>query len=208
MGRVLVVVILVAVGAALWWKRPEIMDRFRGAGSGPPSAAVPSPELAEATLDRFEALQSGEAGAELRLGDAELSSLVRYSLPGVLPAGVEDPTVTISEGRVTLHARVELEALPELPRFGEVVALLPDTVPISIRGTLAPFGDQRAALHIDRIEASRIPLPARYIPEMLTALGRAEVENLPSNALLFPLPSGLSAAYILRDSLVLVASRD
>jgi hypothetical protein len=86
------------------------------------------------------------------------------------------------------------------------VALLPDTVPISIQGTLAPFGVRQAALHIDRIEASRIPLPTRYIPEVLAALGRVPADGLPSNALLVPLPSGLSAAYVLRDSLVLVAN--
>jgi hypothetical protein len=205
-GRVLIVVLVAAAGAALWWKNPGIVDRLRGVGSSEPAALGPSPELADATLDRFEAFQ-GSDEREMRLGDAELSSLVRYSLPGIVPPGVDEPTVTLRDGRIHLSARVALAALPDLPALGEVRALLPDTVPILIRGTLAPFGSQQAALHVDRIEASRIPLPARYVPELLSALGRAQIDDLPPNALLVPLPAGLSAAYVLRDSLVLVASR-
>jgi hypothetical protein len=207
-GRLLILAVLAAAGAAVWWNYPQLLDRVRGfRGQEQAAEAVASPELADATLDRFEAFQAGSQGSEMKLGDAELSSLVRYSLPGVLPPGVEDPSVRVIDGRLHLAARVSLDALPDVPALREVVGLLPDTVPVEIRGTLAPFEAERAALHVDRIEASRIPLPARYIPEILSALGRAHTQNLPADALLVPLPRGLESAYVLRDSLVLVAKR-
>jgi hypothetical protein len=206
-GRLLILAALGAAAAAAWWNYPELLDRVRAFRSQEAAPAAPSPELADATLDRFEAFQAGGAGDEMRLGDAELSSLVRYSLPGMLPPGVDEPSVRVSDGRIHLAARVALEALPDVPALREVVGLLPDTVPVEIGGTLAPFEVERAALHVDRIEASRIPLPTRYIPEILSALGRTHAENLPPDALLVPLPRGLEAAYVLRDSLVLVAKR-
>ena len=206
-GRLLFLVILAGAGLAIWWNYPQLADRIRGirepAGT---MAEKPSPELADATLDRFETFQSGGA-SELQLGDAELTSLVRYSLPGRLPEGVNDPTVRVQDGQVYLGARVALRGLPDVPALREVVGLLPDTVPVEIRGTLAPFDIDRAALHVDQIEASRIPLPARYIPEILSKLGRAPEPNLPPDAVLVPLPRGLSQVYVLRDSLVLVAKR-
>jgi hypothetical protein len=206
-GRLLTLSVMSVGAVAVWWNYPQLLDRVRGLQRQEEMEAVPSPELADATLDRFEAFQSGSEGSEMKLGDAELSSLVRYSLPGILPPGVEEPTVRVSEGRLHLAGRVALQALPDVPALREVVELLPDTVPVEIRGTLAPFDAERAALHVDRVEASRIPLPARYIPEILSALGRAPAHNLPADALLVPLPRGLESAYVLRDSLVLVAKR-
>ena len=207
-GRLLVLTVLAAAGVAVWWNYPQLLDGVRALREPEaPIAAEPSPELADATLDRFEAFQGGSQGTEMKLGDAELSSLVRYSLPGVIPPGVEDPTVRVSDGRLHLAARVALEALPDVPALREVVGLLPDTVPVEISGTLVPFEAERAALHVDRIQAAKIPLPARYIPEILAALGRTHAQNLPDDALLVPLPRGLESAYVLRDSLVLVAKR-
>ena len=43
----------------------------------------------------------------------------------------------------------------------------------------------------------------RETAEILDALGRDTHPGLPSEALLVPLPSGLSSAYILADSLIL-----
>lgn len=205
-GRLVVVVLLAAGGLWLWWENPGLLDRFRGEEGAAPSAPTPSPELADATLDRVQALQNGEGGRELRLGDAELTSLARHSLPGIVPPGVREPTVELRDGKVHLGARVALDAIPRLPALDEVSVILPDTVPISMRATLAPFDGDRAALHVEAIEASRVPLPARYIPDVLSALGRVPVDGLPANALLVPLPRGLDAAYVLRDSLVLVGT--
>jgi hypothetical protein len=204
-GKLLFLLILAGVGVVVWWNYPQLLDRVRGIREpAETGAALPSPELADATLDRFETFQSGGVG-EMHLGDAELTSLVRYSVPGMLPEGVEDPSVRVQDGQVYLGARVAVRGLPDVPALREVMGLLPDTVPVEIRGTLAPFDIDRAALHVDQVQASRIPLPERYIPEILTKLGRVPEPNLPADAVLVPLPRGLSQVYVLRDSLVLVA---
>jgi len=207
LGKLLVLGVVASVGLWAWWSYPDLIGRLRGMREPEAVEVVPSPELADATLDRFQAFQQSEAGSEMRLGDAELSSLVRYSLPGMVPPGIDEPTVRVRDGQINLGARVALAVLPDVPALREVLGLLPDTVPVEIRGTLAPFDSEHAALHVDRIEASKIPLPPRYTPEILNALGRTPVPGLPENALLVPLPRGLSAAYVLQDSLVLVAKR-
>lgn len=210
------VVLLSATAWAGWRWGPEVVPRVErwvsGTGSVGPvedGGPVPSPMLAEATLDRFEAFRNGEAGDDdrLLLGSVELSSVVRYALPGIVPPGVDEPTVSLREGRVILSARVATSAFPDLPALDEVIGFLPDTVGIVMEGGLLAFRPNFAALRIDRVEAARIPLPARMIPPILEALGRTPRDGLPPQALALPLPTGLSGVYVERDQLVLLADR-
>ncbi len=185
------------------------MERWLGeqVAASASETPTPSPQLAEATLDRVESLREGRGSDRLRLNAVELSSVLRYSIPGVIPPGVENPDVDLRDGKVFLRARVALSAFPDIPRLDEIADLLPDTVDLVIRGTLLPFDDSHAALHVERLEASRVPLPGRMIPGILAALGRRDREGLPPDALAVPLPSGLSSAYVEENQLVLVADR-
>lgn len=208
-------VLLTAAAWAGWQWGPEVfpqVERWVASGSARRAEAetgpVPSPMLAEATLDRFEAFRNGDGPEErLHLGSVELSSVVRYALPGMVPSGVHEPTVELDDGRVILSARVETSAVPELPALDEVLGFLPDTVSIVMQGALLPFQPNFAALQVERVEASRIPLPARMIPPILEALGRTPREGLPPRALAVPLPTGLSRVFVDGDRLVLVADR-
>lgn len=167
---------------------------------------VPSPGLAEATLERVEALRTGTLGTDrLVLGGPELSSVIRYSLPGILPRGVHEPTVAFRGEDLVLSARVAVDAFPDMPALDEVLGLLPDTVRIEMQGAVLPFGPSLAALHVERVEASRIPLPGRMIPGILEALGRQDREGLPSDAMVIPLPEGIRSAFVEEDHLILVA---
>ena len=207
LGRVTSLIVLSAAGFSAWLWGPELVDRLRGEVVPSEIGLEISPELAEAALDRFEAFRSGEGGDRLPLGGAELSSVIRYALPGILPPGVDRPQVRLEDGHIRLSASAAVDAFPDLRSLDEIVELLPDTVEIELRGTLTPFDDERLALHVDRIEASRIPIPGRLVSQILRALGRADVRDLPADALAVPLPAGLRTAYVLRDSLVLVADR-
>jgi hypothetical protein len=194
-----------AVAAVLWG--PQLARRFGiGARTEDETLVEVSPELADSTLSRFESFQSGRGDQELRLSSAELSSVVRYSLPGFLPAGVNEPSVVLQDSVVVLKARLAVASLPDLPALRDIVALLPDTIQVELGGRLIPLGDQ-AALKVDRVEASRVPIPPRLVPEILKALGRTETAGLPPDALAVPLPRGLRAAYVRSDTLVLVAER-
>ena len=102
---------------------------------------LPSPALAEATLDRVEAFRAGDSGEDrLLLDGPELSSVVRYSFPGILPPGVDDPSVGFRGDEMLLTARVAVASFPDVTALGEAIGILPDTVDVIIRGALRPFG--------------------------------------------------------------------
>lgn len=222
LGRTISLVALVVAGVVAWqyapsdWRervdglRAEVVELAGGLGGGEePSDDVgpaATPELAETTLDRIERFRAGSAPDDrLLLGEAEVSSLIRHAFPGIVPSGVTDPVVEMRDGRLILSARVAVSAFPQLPSLEEVVGLLPDTVPIRMDGSLGGQGASTATLYVDDVQAARVPLPDRFIPRILEALGRQDREGLPSNAMLVPLPQGLRTAFVRQDSLVLVA---
>jgi len=146
------------------------------------------------------------ADATLELSELELTSIVRYSVPQLLPEGVQDPTVELDGDRVILSARVAVDAFPEVQSVQDVVSLLPDTVRIELRSSLLRLDGQYAALVFDGVEASGIPLPDRVIPAILESLGRTDVPGLPRSALAVPLPTGIASAYAAEGSLVFVST--
>jgi len=207
-----VVLLLVAYAGFRWG--PIVFPRLerafgieRPAAPGDTAAEVPSAELADRTLDRFERFRKGDGPERIALGGTELTSVVRYALPGIVPPGVDEPTVTLSDGRVGVRARVALAAFPRLPRLDDVLGILPDTVDVSLEGSLVPLDREHLALMVDHIEASRIPLPRRMIPQVLAGFGRDGGDALPEDALPVPLPEGLHSVFVQRDSLVLIAER-
>jgi len=183
---------------------PQIQERL---GSPevvrPADEPGPSPEVADSVLERVQLLQGSGEGDIVALAGREITSVLRYSVPGLVPKGVRDPEVSFKEGRAHLRAKVALDAFPELPDLGAVMDLLPDTVTVELEASLLAFGSQTAALVVHRIDANRIPLPRRVIPDILRALGRRDQPGLPPEALLVPLPAGVISAYIHSDSLFL-----
>lgn len=207
LGKALLLVVLAAGAFAAWQWGPELLPQVQSWLGVGEEEVPPSPELAEATLDRYEAFQAGEGPDRMSVGDTELASVLRYALPGLLPPGVSEPMVEMDDGRVRMSARVALAQAPRLPSLDEVVGILPDTVTLAMKGTLTPLDGGGMALVVDEITAARIPVPGRMIPDILTALGRTDRPGLRPDAMEVPFPQGLESAYILRDSLILVADR-
>ncbi len=210
LGKIVLAVLLVAAAYGGWrWGPfvfPQVTALFSGGEDAPAVSA--SPELAEATMDRFEALRRGEVGGQLALSASEIESVIQYSVPGIIPEGIGEPRIRMEDGIVTLSARVAIAAFPKMLDLNAVLGFLPDTLEVSFEGALAPLDDERwDALVIHGVQAGFIPLPDRMIPEILEALGREYVGGLPDDAIAIPLPDGLKSAYILRDSLVLVSDR-
>jgi hypothetical protein len=209
-GRVFVLLLLVAAAYAGWRWGPAVFPRVHewlGLNSADETEGpAASPELADSVLERVRVFRRGEGPSHLPLGGSELTSVLRYSIPELVPEGVNAPEVAVRDGRVYVRARVALSSFPELPDLGPILGILPDTLDVALEAALMPFGDGSAALLVDEVEAAKIPLPKRLIPEILNALGRTDQPGLPPEAVLIPLPSGLGSAYILTDSLIL--SRD
>lgn len=211
----LVVLVLVAYAGFRWgaYVFPPL-ERLLGYRSAPvyvpaePAASnAPSAELADSTLDRFERFRRGKGGDRLALSGPELSSVVRYSMPGLVPPGVSDPTVELVEGRIRLKARVAVAAFPKLDRLKAIAGVLPDTVPLELEGALVPSDQAFMALLVDKVEAAHIPIPKSMVAEVLNGLGRQAPASMPADALPVPIPDGVKSVYVQRDSLVLVAKK-
>ena len=196
-------------GYAAWRWGPEAMPRIQAwfQEEAVTERPVASPELAQATLDRVEELRGGSGPDRLALSNVELVSVLKYALAGLIPDQVSDPSVTLADGVLTLSGKIPLNELEGLGELGPAVGFLPDTLLLELEGSLVPLDDRRAALVIHKVLASHIPLPNGMIPGVLRSLGRQPEEGLSPDALAVRLPSGLKSAYILRDSLVLVAVR-
>ena len=209
LGRVAFVVVLVGGSYAAWRWGGEAAPRVRGWLQEASDAAEPvaSPELAQSTLDRFAALRDGSGPDRMALGDTELTSVLKYALAGMIPEQVAEPSVTLVDGGLTLSGKVPVEVLEGLAELGTAIGFLPDTLLLELEGSLAPLDNRSASLVIHRVIAGHIPLPDRMIAGVLQALGRDAQGGVSSDLLTVPLPSGVESAYILRDSLVLVAER-
>ncbi|MBT3325328.1 MAG: hypothetical protein HN396_03655 [Gemmatimonadales bacterium] len=211
--KLLTIVVLVGVAyAGFRWGPVFFPAMERVLGVGPPAAVEeelgPTPEMAEATLDLFEEFRAGEIGDRLALGGTELSSILRYAMPGIIPPGVSQPTVDLEDGKVHVSARVAVDAFPRLPRLDQILGLLPDTILIEMRGSLISVDQGVLALQIDRVQAANIPIPSRMVAGGLDGLGRQGPASLPEDALIVPMPDGLESIFVQRDSLVLLAKND
>jgi hypothetical protein len=205
-GALLFLMILAGVVYGLWRWGPSALPLIRDwtGMSTPPAVEGPAPSqaLADSVIERVQTFRRGE-DAEMALGGREVTSVLRYSIPGLIPSGILDPEVRFSDGRVNLGARVVMGAFPDLPDLGPILGILPDTLDVVLEASLVPFGEGESALLVHSVEASRIPIPRRLVPRILKAMGRVDRPSLPREALAVPLPAGLTSAYILTDSLIL-----
>jgi hypothetical protein len=146
----------VAVGrAGSGWRGCAPVSRFPDGRRGPaPDREVP-----------------GGGGRGLpRPRGMEVSSVLEYSSAGLLPIGFDHPRVSFDQGNAILSLRAALADLPAFPELSGIMEVLPDTVPLELRGRLEAF-EGGTALRVESIEAARIPLPRRMFPTILQASG-------------------------------------
>ena len=166
----------------------------------------PSQALSDLTMDRFEQLRWNESDEELVLGSVEISSVVRYAIPGVMPPGLLEPRVEFEEGQVRLFVLAVAREFPGLPKLDEIIGLLPDTMAIEMQGVIALLDQSHFSLIVNKLWMFKTPMPSSLIPAILTAFGREGRKALPRNALLIPKPDGIEVAFVQGDSLFLSAN--
>lgn len=204
MRKLLLLIVLIAVGGLAWLNRDRISDVVRGVGNTSAEAAAPSEELADQAGEKLDDLESGRE-ERIALSGEELQSLLQYRYPQLLPAFVDSPKIDLEGDRIHVTARVPIESMPNLSELGDAAGFLPDTTEVGMTGSILPLGTGRVALAVDEVSASRIPLPDRLIPGALRRLGRKDEPGLPREALALPLPPGAASAYVRDDSLYLLA---
>ncbi|MGH7447346.1 MAG: hypothetical protein ACREK1_04225 [Longimicrobiales bacterium] len=202
--RVIVLILVLLLLAGAWLFRDSIRTAWQDMRGTTESPEAPTPELAAGAERKLEALRGGTA-TSASFSAVELESLFLYRYRGVLPAFLDSPKVELSGDQLRLRARVPVDKLPRVEGLAEAAAFLPDTTDLTVAGKLLPLGPGRVGFGVDGVDAARIPLPDRFIAGALTRLGRRDEPGLPSDAIAVTLPAGAAAAYIRRDSLVLLA---
>lgn len=202
--RLVALVLVGAIAAGVFLYRERLITAWHDLRGTEPQVAVASPELADQAERKLNELRDGTRDYAA-LSAVELESLIAYRYPGVLPAFLDAPAVELQGDRMRLRARVPLDKLPDVDGLGPAAAFLPDTTELTVSGRLLPLQPGRVAFAIDDVSAQRFPLPRRLVPGALDRLGRRDEPGLPRDAMALPLPPGAAAAYVRRDSLVLLA---
>jgi hypothetical protein len=205
--RVLLLLVLLAVGGLVWWNRDRLRTEWNDLRGGSESVQPATPvELAQLANQKLATLADGPPPDRVVLSSAELQSLLHTRFAGILPGYVDSATVELEDGRVHLRARVPTSELRQMSGLGQVASLLPDTTEIAVTGQLIPLDDGRVAIAVDQVSAAKIPLPRKLIPRIIRKIRPNADPGVPDDALVMPLPAGARSAYVRGDSLILLAT--
>lgn len=201
--RVLALVVLAILLVAAWRFGPDVWERAVGVEEETSESEVePSPELADLALERFRRTIAGEAETS-SFSALELESLLRYRAADHLPQGVTEPTVEIRDGELRLGAQVSVELLPRIPELERVRELLPDRVPVELRGLLLTLEGVGPVFLVQRIAAAGVPIPRRLHEEVLEGVRTGEGRGLPPEAIRLPLPVGIRTLRVQDGELII-----
>jgi hypothetical protein len=156
---------------------------------------VPSEERSNDAVNRLTALMDGQVDQAV-FSSLDLESLARFHFAEAWPLGVVDPEVQLRDGEVYLSFRVASEWIPVLPELESIRGLLPDTVPVALRGRILTLEGGDASVLVHRIEAASVPIPRRLFGAILDPLRIGSRPGLPPEALLVPLPAGIGSVWI------------
>lgn len=200
----LLVAVLAAYGGWMWGDRlfPRV-EAMLGMGRVEVTDLPVSAETAARATARIEEFQSSGEPV-LRLESTEVSSLLRYSVPGMVPAGVLDPIVVFEGDRMDIRARVLPAGYSDLPQLSGIAGLLPDTVDVVVEGSLTLFENGGSIFMVEGIEVQGWPIPSRAVPEILGALGQKPPPGAPASAVRVPVLRGIRGAYVEGGELVVV----
>lgn len=174
----------------------------------PTDQVVIDPGLASDAETRLRLFRTGGAGDQLALRGEEITAVLRYTVPGMIPPGVGHPVVRLTSGTVRVAARLSAAVFPATPLLAPVLGVLPDSIDVELRGRVAREG-RRAVFLIDRVSAERIPVPKSVVSAIVSSLGMGGVDAVDGTtgealpALRVAWPHGVTAMDVADDRLVL-----
>ncbi len=202
--RIVSLVALVVVGAAVWLYFGDDIRAFWDERTGPAAPALTGAELSDATMGRIAALRE-TPGDRLALSEAELQSLVDHEYAAFIPAFLASPTVGVDGGRLRLSGRASTDFIQEYVDLGDAAAFLPDTADVAVRGHLIPAEPGRVGLAVDQVSVARIPVPDALMGRLLRTGGAGSDPSLGERVIPIGLPEPLASAYVHGDSVVFTA---
>jgi hypothetical protein len=193
--------LIVFGGAAFWWATSS--DRVSAAAARARlSAEPPSEALATRAEGKLESIRSG-GGQDVALSGPEIESLLLYRFEDRWPRGVSSPSVHFQDGELHLGLQISRDLLPALPDLEGLLVFLPDTVPIQLQGRVLALGDGGAALMVERMDASSIPIPRRLFALLLAQVQGPNGPGVPADAFILPLPQEVRSLRIEGSDLIL-----
>jgi hypothetical protein len=200
MRSIVLVLFLAVVLVAGWRFRDQLAELLRRDAA---VTAVATPELAASAALKIEQLADGRQ-QRIALSQSEVQSLLVFRYRQALPAFVDSPRIELRGDRMRVRGRIPVEQLPRVDGIGDAASFLPDTADLAVTGRFLPLGAGRVAFGVDEISTARVPLPGRLVPGLLRQVGRTDEPGLPDDAIALTLPDGAGAAYVRRDSLIII----
>lgn len=201
-GRIVGLLILLGVLWAAWALGPSFAESRGWIRADETTAEAPSQAIAEAAAARLSDLLEGRV-ERMSFTATELESLARFRFEEAWPLGVSDPQIELRDGEVYVSFRVASAWIPVLPELESIRGFFPDTVPIQLRGRILTLEGGDASVLVHRIDAASVPIPRRLFSVLLEPLRLSTRPGLPPEALLVPLPPGLSSVWIEGERLIL-----
>lgn len=140
------------------------------------------PAAAGMMVDRLQLFRTGNGGSRIELDGPELTSIIRHAVPGVIPAGVTNPSVHIVDGEVRVHAHVSPALVPGGRYLAEAVEALPESVEVELRGRLETERPGSIAYRVKDVLVEGVALPRPVVALVIGAIqpGDGSSEEAPS----------------------------
>ncbi len=202
LARIGCLTLLVLVAGGVWLGRDEIsrwLGRLELAGPSEPSEA-----LARRAEEKLASLED-DRSADVELSEAELQSLLTFRVAPYLPAGLEDPIVTVTDSAFVVSALVRPDSLERFAPPELLAQFLSDTARVAVE--LVPGLHERGVgqLRVATLQAGSLVIPPLMIPFLLQNLEIPDV-GVSGSLILVRIPEGVirvetkDGALVLRES--------
>lgn len=184
----------------------EVQDRPDVHPADAPSADA-GPTAAGLMVDRLQLFRTGNGGGRLELDGRELTAILRHAVPGVIPAGVTDPSVRIVDGEVRVHAHVSPTLVPGGGYLTEAFEKLPEWVEVELRGRVETEHLSWIVYRVDDVVVEGVALPRGVVSLVIGAIdarGGVPTESPPGDPVLrMRWPADVGVLSVVSDHIVL-----
>ena len=206
LGRIVVVLVLLAAGSVAWLTRDRWLGRpATNAPASAVSAWAPVKESGAATATRaLHSLGSPGGPVFVNVDAPDLLAYAMSSLAAVLPPSVKDLQARVVGDRVFVRGLVTVAELGGAKVLGPLAAMLPARDTLEIGGTIDVLQPGLAQLHVLEMRAGALSIPSQLIPRLVHEFRRgAQPAGLAADALAVPLPPNVGDVRIARGTVTL-----